>query len=77
MVEQKFNLLGLSLIVEEVVDVLYKSYKIGLAHSHLHLALVDLTQVHHLVNQAEYSFCITFDGLIDSPSVGVVIGLDE
>ena len=76
-VEQEGYLLGFCLVVEEVVDILYESYKICLAHSHLHLSLINLTQVHHLVYQTEYSFCITSYSLVDALSVGVVIGLDK
>ena len=59
------------------MDVAYKRNQFRFAHVHLHLSLVNLTEVHHLVDEAEDSLGITFDCLIYSLSLWVVIVLYE
>ena len=73
----KLNLLGLGLIIKQVVDILGKAYQVGLTHSHLHLTLVDLSQVHHLVNQIENTLGITTDGFVNGFAAGFVVVLDK
>ena len=73
----KGDLLGLGLILEEVVDVLDEAHKVGLRHAHLHLALVNLSEVHHLVDKAEDTLGITLDGLIDIASGGIVVVFEQ
>ena len=77
MVEGELDILCLSLLREEGVDVTHKGYEFSLTHVHLHLTFVYLTQVHHLVDESENTFGITADGLIDAAAMDVVILLDE
>ena len=77
MIEKELYLFCLSLIVKEIVDILSKSNKIGFTHTHLHLSFINLSKIHHLVNQAENSFCITPDSLIDALSIRIGIVFDK
>ena len=67
----------LRLVVEEGVDIIDESHEVALAHAHLHLTLVDLPEVHHLVDQAEDALGIAADGLIDTLALRVFLLLDE
>ena len=77
MVEGELDLTGLRLMCEEGVDVVDEAHEVALAHTHLHLSLVNLTEVHHLVDQAEDALGIAADGLIDALALWVVLFLDE
>ena len=77
MIEGELDILCLSLLQEEGVDITHEGYELGLTHVHLHLTFVYLTQVHHLVDESENTFGITADGLIDAAAMDVVILLDE
>ena len=77
MIEGELDILCLSLLQEEGVDITHEGYELGLTHVHLHLTFVNLTQVHHLVDESENTFGITADGLIDAAAMDVVILLDE
>ena len=46
------------------MDVADKIYKVGLLHVHAHHALVNLTQVHHLVDEVDDTLGIALNGLI-------------
>ena len=58
--------LHLRLMLKKCVDISDKTHEINFLHTHLHLSLIDLTQIHHLVNQMENTFRISFDRLIDT-----------
>ena len=73
----KLYVLGLGLLREEGIDVAYERNEFRLAHVHLHLPLVNLTQVHHLVDEAENTLCVAADGLVDAPAMDVIVLLDE
>ena len=62
---------------EEGVDVVDEAHEITLAHTHLHLSLVNLPEVHHLVDQAEDALGIAADGLVDALALRVFLFLDE
>ena len=44
--------LGLGLLGKQGVDVTDEGDELGLAHVHLHQSLINLTQVHHLVDKS-------------------------
>ena len=48
----EFDVFGLGLLGKQRVDVIHKANQVGFAHVHHHLTLVNLSQVHHLVNQS-------------------------
>ena len=77
MIVGKAYLLGLSLILKEVVDILDEGHEVGFRHAHLHLPLINLSEVHHLIDKTQYSLGIAFDGLIHMTTVGVIVILDE
>ena len=59
------------------MDVTDEGDELGLAHVHLHQSLINLTQVHHLVDKSQDTFGIATDGLVDAATVRVVILFDE
>ena len=63
--------LGLGLIVEKVIDILHKLNQVCFPHTHLHLTFVDLTQIHHLVDEVEDALCISLDDDIDAFALGI------
>ena len=64
-------------MAEEGVDIVDEAHEVLLAHAHLHLALVDLTEVHHLVDEVQDALGVAADGLIDILTLGVVLILDQ
>jgi len=75
--EGELNLTHLRLMVEECIDIVDKAHQVALTHAHLHLSLVNLPEVHHLVNQAEDTLGIATDGLIDALALRIILLLDE
>ena len=75
--ETQGDLLGFRLVFEHIVDIVDESNEVGLLHAHLHHTLVDLTEVHHLVNEVEDALRITFDGEVDIMALRVVILFHE
>ena len=73
----QFDVLAPRLHLEERVQVLHERHEVGLAHPHPHLSLLDLPQVHHLVNQVQYALRIALHGLIHPVPVRVGILFDE
>ncbi len=71
--ETERYLLRLGLMLEHVVDILGKCDEVSLLHPHLHHALINLTEVHHLVDQVEDALCIALDGEIDIMSLGIAV----
>ena len=69
--------LGYRLLAEEFVFIANKGNHIGFAHVHHHLSLVNLSQVHHLVNQVQDSFRVLAHHIVDALSVGVFIFLNQ
>ena len=67
-----FRLLG-----KQLVDVADEAHQVGFAHVHLHLALVNLSEVHHLVDETQDALCIAADGLVDTTAVRVGVLFDE
>ena len=57
--------------------ILDEADQIGLAHAHLHLSLVDLPEVHHLIDETQDALRITTDGLIDTLALRIVLVLDK
>ena len=76
-IETQFDALRLGLRLEEGIDILDEGYQIGLAHAHLHLSLVDLPEVHHLIDETQDALRITTDGLIDTLALRIVLVLDK
>ena len=70
-------LLAARLMLKQGVDVLHECDEVGLLHVHLHHALVDLPEVHHLVDEVQDALGISLDGLVDTPSLRIVVLLDE
>ena len=77
MLKAEADLLGGSLMLEEGVDIVDEGHEIGLRHAHQHLTLVDLTEVHHLIDQTQDTLSITADGLVDTPAMGIGLVLDQ
>ena len=75
--EQEVDLARLGLMAEEGIDVVDKPDEVLLTHVHLHLSLVDLTQVHHLVDEVQDALGIAADGLVDTLAVGVLLVFDK
>ena len=73
----ELDVLVLRLLGKQLVDVADERHQVGLAHVHLHLSLVNLSQVHHLVDEAQDSFGIAANRIIDASAVRVVVLLDE
>ena len=71
------DMLRLSLIAEQRIDILHKVDEVGLLHSHLHHTLVNLPQVHQLVDEVQDSFRIALDGFIDTLTMRVVVFLHQ
>ena len=71
------DVLVLRLLGKERVDVANERHQIGLAHAHLHLSLVNLSEVHHLVDESQDTLRIAADGLVDTPAMRVVILFDK
>ena len=69
--------LHLCLVLEEGVDVLHERHEVGLRHVHLHHSLVDLSQVHELVDEAEDALRVAANGLVDAAAVRIVVLLHE
>ena len=59
------------------MDIVDEGDEVGLLHAHLHHTLVDLTEVHHLVDEVEDALRITFDGEVDIMALRVVILFHE
>ena len=51
-VEVEQDVLVLRLLGKQRINVVDEAYQVGVAHVQLHLALVNLSQVHHLVDEA-------------------------
>ena len=75
--EQEVDLARLGLMAEEGIDVVDKPNEVLLTHVHLHLSLVDLTEVHHLVDEVQDALGIATNGLVDTLAVGVLLVLDK
>ena len=73
----ELDALGFGLLGEERMNVANKANQVRFAHMHLHLPFVNLSQVHHLVDEAENAFRIASDDLIGAASAWVVIVFDE
>ena len=69
----ELDILRLGLLGEQHIYVAHEIDEVGLTHSHLHLSLVNLTEVHHLVNQSQNALGIPADGLVDAAPVWVVV----
>ena len=73
----KLNVLALGLLGKQCVDVVDEAHHVGFAHVHLHLSLVNLSQVHHLVDESENTLGITTDGFVNCFAAGIVVVLDK
>ena len=73
----KADLLGVGLMLEERVYFFDKRDEVGFLHVHLHHALVDFPEVHHLVDEVENSLSIALDGFVDAASMRVVVLFHE
>ena len=71
------HLLGGGLMLEEGVDIGDEGHEIGLRHAHHHLSLVNLTEVHHLIDQTQDALGVTTDGLIDTLAMRIGLVLDQ
>ena len=69
--------LRLGLMFKEVVDLLDECYEVCLCHMHLHLSFVNLSQIHHLVDEAQDTFGISFYSFIDTFALWVFLILDQ
>ena len=77
MFKGELDALGNRLLAEEFVFIANKGNHIGFAHVHHHLSLVNLSQVHHLVDQVQDSFRVLTHHIVDALSVSVFIFLDQ
>ena len=77
MFEAEMDVLGFRLLLEEFVLVADEAHHVGLAHVHHHLSLVDLSEVHHLVDEMEDAFRVLAHHVVDTLPVGVLVFLDE
>ena len=77
MLKGELDALGYRLLAEEFVFIANKGNHIGFAHVHHHLSLVNLSQVHHLVNQVQDSFRVLTHHIVDALSVSVFIFLNQ
>ena len=76
-IERQLDSLCLGLRLEEGIDIFDEGNQVSLAHAHLHLSLVDLPEVHHLVDETQDALRIATDGLIDALALRIVLMLDE
>ena len=77
MVIAELYVLSLCLLGKQVVYIAQETDQLRFAHMHLHLSLINLSQIHHLVDESENTFGITANGFIDAATMGIVILLDE
>ena len=77
MFKGELDALGNRLLAEEFVFIANKGNHIGFAHVHHHLSLVNLSQVHHLVNQVQDSFRVLAHHIVDALSVSVFVFLNQ
>ena len=73
----EIDALGAGLEFEERVDVIDEFHHVGLLGMQLHHALVNLPQVHHLVDEVEDALGIAADGLEHALLLRVVFLFDE
>ena len=69
--------LGNGLLLEKVVFFIDERNHIGLAHTHYHLSLVNLSEVHHLVDEVKDTFRVLSDNLVDALTVRLFVFLDQ
>ena len=67
----------LGLVVEKVIDIFHELDQVCFCHAHLHLAFVNLSQVHHLVDEVENAVCVSFDDLIDAFALWILLVLNQ
>ena len=77
MLEEQLYLLGLSLVFEKAVYIVEEPDEVGFLHAHLHHSLVDFPEVHHLVDESEYTLCVAAHSLVDTLPLGVFVFFDE
>ena len=65
------------LMLEQRVEFLDEAHKVCFPHAHLHLSLVNLAQVHHLVDESQNALGIAAHNLVDAPLLRVFFALDE
>ena len=75
--ELELYLLCFGLIFKHIAYVVDESDDVGLAHSHLHHALFDFPQVHHLVDEVQNTVCISLYGYVCSCSLRVAFILEQ
>ena len=71
------DVLHLGLLCKQGIDIVHETNEVGFAHTHLHLSLVNLPEVHHLVNQSQDTFSIAPDSLIESAPLWVIVLLHQ
>ena len=71
------DVLRLGLVSEEFVQVAHKRHEVGFAHVHGHQSLVNLPEVHHLVDEVEYSLSVSLDDFVDAVAGRVGVFLHE
>ena len=77
MVEGETYLLDVGLLLEELHLVVDEADHIGFLHVHDHLALVDLAEVHHLVDEVEDTLGVAAHERIGVLPLRIAVGLDE
>ena len=73
----QFDVLTARLHLEERVQILHERYEVSLTHAHHHLSLLDLPQVHHLVDQVQDTLGVALNGLIYPMTMRIGVLLDE
>ena len=73
----ELHVLHLRLLRKQSMNIAHEANEVSLAHSHLHLTFVYLSEIHHLVNQSQYSLCVSTNGFIESPALRVVVLLHQ
>ena len=71
MPEAEVDVLRLGLLFEERVNIVYEAHQVRFLHVHGQHSLVNLAQIHELVDEMENAFGVPFDGGIDALSVKV------
>ena len=69
--------LGNGLLLEKVVFFIDERNHIGFAHTHYHLSLVNLSEIHHLVDEVKDTFRVLSDNLVDALTVRLFVFLDQ
>ena len=75
--EFQIDLLVTSLFSEERAHIIDERNHIRFTHVHSHLSLVDFSQIHHLVDEVEYTLGISSHSLVNMLMVHILILLHQ